>query len=86
MHQMNEVLKHLRTSYFKSFKKDKVIEYKLTKHSAHGAQMSILTESSQNALKSSKFRADYRSDFSFWFGLVLLENLVIKVTASKSSL
>ena len=33
MHQMNEVLKHLRTSYFKSFKKDKVIEYKLKKSS-----------------------------------------------------
>ena len=34
-------------------------------HSAHDPQMAILTELSQNTLKSSKFRADYRSDFSF---------------------
>ena len=39
--------------------------YVIVVHSAHGAQMLILTESSQNALNSSKFRADYRSDFSF---------------------
>ena len=54
-------------------------------HSAHGAQTVIITESSQNTLKSSKFRADYRSNFSFSFGLIFRENFVIKVTASKRS-
>ena len=34
-------------------------------HSAHGAKMAIITETSQNTLKSSKFHADYKSDFSF---------------------
>ena len=43
-----------------SYEKTKNIE-----HSAHGAKMAILTETSQNTLKSSKFHADYRSDFRF---------------------